>query len=304
MSVFPEEGQSQNELCVNKSQNQCRKGWWRVSLCDSFTGCFEGRSKFTQRKMCKLEWSSDQGASLSALNLKSFASLLKWCAAHYTCHMSLRDLYGLCVNARTDSGKSLAVWMNQNQTIPGWFPEHITHVFSGISVWKRLIGLRMRTGWSSLRNKLFIMLFEQKKQHLWHSCCLNSLVISNMKFNRKLSEQFWRIWCFPIQSDRSCTWMPERRFKDGRRVTWLVLKRLWFSSLKTRSKRIIWISEFSTREQLQSDHSNSWMNRLLRFANRFNRFIENNQFVHESDTASASRSTWCIIRSNDMFYEM
>ncbi len=27
------------------------------------------------------------------------------------------------------------------------------------------------------------------------------------------------------------------------------------------------------------------MNRLLRFANLFNRFIENNQFVHESDTA-------------------
>ncbi len=77
-----------------------------------------------------------------------------------------------------------------------------------------------------------------------------------------------------------------------------------FSSLKTRSKRIIWISELSTREQLQSDHSNSWMNRLLRFAKRFNRFIEKNQFVHESDTASASRSTWCIIRSNDMFYEM
>ncbi len=33
-------------------------------------------------------------------------------------------------------------------------------------------------------------------------------------------------WCFPIQSDRSCTWMSERHFKDGRRVTWLVLKRL------------------------------------------------------------------------------
>ncbi len=36
-------------------------------------------------------------------------------SAHYTRHMkghvSLRDLYGLCVNARTDSGKSLAVWM-------------------------------------------------------------------------------------------------------------------------------------------------------------------------------------------------
>ncbi len=81
-------------------------------------------------------------SSLFALKLKSFASLVKWCAAHYTRHMkyhvSLQDLYGLCVNARTDSGKSLAVWMNQNQTIPGWFPEHITRVFSGISVWKRL----------------------------------------------------------------------------------------------------------------------------------------------------------------------
>ncbi len=34
-------------------------------------------------------------------------------SAHYTRHMkghvSLRDLYGLCVNAHTDSGKSLAV---------------------------------------------------------------------------------------------------------------------------------------------------------------------------------------------------
>ncbi len=30
------------------------------------------------------------------------------------------------------------------------------------------------------------------------------------------------------------------------------------------------------------------MNRLLRFANRLNRFIEKNQFVHESYTASAS----------------
>ncbi len=38
-------------------------------------------------------------------------------SAHYTRHMkghvSLRDLYGLCVNARTYSRKSLAVWMQQ-----------------------------------------------------------------------------------------------------------------------------------------------------------------------------------------------
>ncbi len=75
--------------------------------------------------------------------------------------------------------------------------------------------------------RFFITLFEQKKQHLWHSCCLISL-IANMKFNRKLSEEFWRILCFPIQSGSSCTWMPERHFKDGRRVTWLVLKRLCY----------------------------------------------------------------------------
>ncbi len=103
------------------------------------------------------------------------------------------------------------------------------------ALWDTRSGLRMRTGWSSLKNKLFITLFEQKKQHLWHSRCPISLVISNMKFNRKLSEQFWRIWCFPIQSDRSCTWMPERRFKDGRRVTWLVLKRLWYISVQQKS---------------------------------------------------------------------
>ncbi len=76
-------------------------------------------------------------SSLSALKLKSFSSLVKWCAAHYTrhmkCHVSLRDLYGLCVNARTDSGKSLAVWMQQiwrsgnkcRNTLPVYFPESL-----------------------------------------------------------------------------------------------------------------------------------------------------------------------------------
>ncbi len=82
-------------------------------------------------------------SSLSVLKLKSFSSLVKWCAAHYTrhmkCHVSLRDLYGLCVNARTDPGKSLAVWMNQNQTIPGQITGHIFRVFSGMAVWKRLM---------------------------------------------------------------------------------------------------------------------------------------------------------------------
>ncbi len=76
-------------------------------------------------------------SSLSALKLKSFSSLVKWWAAHYTRHMkghvSLRDLYGLCVNARTDSGKSLAVWMQQiwrsgnkcRNTLPVYFPESL-----------------------------------------------------------------------------------------------------------------------------------------------------------------------------------
>ncbi len=75
--------------------------------------------------------------------------------------------------------------------------------------------LRMRTGWCSLKNTLF----EQKEQHLWHICCPISLVISKMKLYRNLSEQFKRMWCFHIQSDRSCIWMLKWRFKHGRRVT-------------------------------------------------------------------------------------
>ncbi len=58
-------------------------------------------------------------------------------SAHYTRHMkghvSLRGLYGLCVNARTYSGKSLAVWMQQiwrsgnkwRNTLPVYFPESL-----------------------------------------------------------------------------------------------------------------------------------------------------------------------------------
>ncbi len=49
-----------------------------------------------------------------------------------------------------------------------------------------------------------------------------------MKF--KLGEQFWRIWCFPIQRD-SCTCMPERRFKECHSVTWLALKGLCLSTV-------------------------------------------------------------------------
>ncbi len=90
--------------------------------------------------------------------------------------------------------------------------------------WDVRLGLCMCTGWSSMKKYAFLMLFEQKKQHLWDRCCQISLVIPSMKFNHKFGKQFWRIWCFPIQRDRSCTCMPKRRFKDGRRVKWLALK--------------------------------------------------------------------------------
>ncbi len=76
-------------------------------------------------------------SSLSVLKLKSFISLVKRYAVHYTRRMSLQDLYGLCVN-HTDYEKSLAVRMNQNQSIPGQITAHIFCVFSGMAVWKRL----------------------------------------------------------------------------------------------------------------------------------------------------------------------
>ncbi len=116
----------------------------------------------------------------------------------------------------------------------------------------------MHIGWSSLGNTFFfIMPFDQKKQHLWYSCQI-SLVISNMKLNHKLSEEFWRIRFFPFKKigaalacldcmpgldlnpvskliylavhllNERCATSDESRFKDGRWVTWLVLKRLWY----------------------------------------------------------------------------
>ncbi len=51
-------------LCEQKP-DQCRKGCVVVMthfIVWLFYGCFEGRSTFTRRKICKLEWSSDQGA--------------------------------------------------------------------------------------------------------------------------------------------------------------------------------------------------------------------------------------------------
>ncbi len=38
-----------------------------------------------------------------------------------------------------DPGKLLAVWMNQNQTIPGQITGHFFSVLSGMAVWKRLM---------------------------------------------------------------------------------------------------------------------------------------------------------------------
>ncbi len=59
-------------------------------------------------------------------------------------------------------------------------------------------------GWSSLRNKLVLILFKQNKQHLLFSCYQISLLISNMKFNCKFGKQFWRIWFKVIGSALAC----------------------------------------------------------------------------------------------------
>ncbi len=77
------------------------------------------------------QWSGS--SSLSALKLKSFSSLVKWWARIIHVTWNVTCLYGLCVNARTDSGKSLAVWMQQIwrsgnkcwNTLPVYFPESL-----------------------------------------------------------------------------------------------------------------------------------------------------------------------------------
>ncbi len=78
-----------------------------------FYRVFEGRSTFTQRKY--VNW--NEAAIRELLTIRAEAEIIlqfsEMVSAHYTHHMkghvSLRDLYGLCVNARTYSGKSLAV---------------------------------------------------------------------------------------------------------------------------------------------------------------------------------------------------
>ncbi len=112
-------------LCEQKP-DQCRKGCVVVMthfIIRLFYRVFWRQINVQHDEKC-VNWNEAAIRELLTIRaeLKSF-SLVKWWAAHYTRHMnvtlSLRDLYGLCVNARTDSGKSLPVWMNQNQTIQG-----------------------------------------------------------------------------------------------------------------------------------------------------------------------------------------
>ncbi len=76
-------------------------------------------------------------SSLSALKLKSFSSLVKWCAAHYTrhmkCHVSLRDLTG-CVwtHAQIPENHRQCEWTkikrsrdDSRNTLPVYFPESL-----------------------------------------------------------------------------------------------------------------------------------------------------------------------------------
>lgn len=53
---------------------------------------------------------------------------------HCTSYPDVTCLYGMCVNTPTDSEKSLAVAMNQNQAIVVQIPGHIICAFSRISV--------------------------------------------------------------------------------------------------------------------------------------------------------------------------
>ncbi len=139
------------------------------------------------------------------------------------------------------------------------------------------------------------MLFEQKKQHLWHSCCPISLVISNMKFNRKLSEQFWRIWCFPIQSDKSCTWMPFQRWPPSDMTClketltllpgvnscfhWQLMTKPPETDVTTRCKRGL-----TNERQLLYSHSST--------THKHDKTDERNSFVMEGTTAGRKRTQW------------
>ncbi len=84
-------------------------------------------------------------SSLSALKLKSFSSLVKWWARIIHITWKVTCLYGIftgCVWTHADSGKSLAVWMQQiwrsgnkcRNTLPVYFPEslcerHICNIY-------------------------------------------------------------------------------------------------------------------------------------------------------------------------------
>ncbi len=109
---------------------------------DCFTGLKADQSSHDEK--C-VNW--NEAAIRELLTIRAEAEIVRQFSemvrgALYTSHEMSRVFTGSLrvVNARTDPGKSLAVWMNQNQTIPGQITGHIFHVFSGMAVWKRLKG--------------------------------------------------------------------------------------------------------------------------------------------------------------------
>ncbi len=107
-------------------------------------------------------------------------------------------------NATLNYGRSIsgspAFWMKEpisKVSASLQLPLKVPVALETVSIWDARLHLRMLTSWS--RTTIFITLFEQKKQHLWYIFCPILLVISNMKFYHKISEQFWRIWCFPYK---------------------------------------------------------------------------------------------------------
>ncbi len=129
-------------LCEQKP-DQCCKGCVVV-----MTHCivrliyrlFEGRSRSHDEKCVNWNEAAIRELLIIRLKLKSFTPVSEN-GARRIIHVTWNVTWFTgCVwtHAHTDSGKSLAVWMNQNQTIPGQITGHIFRVFSGMAVWKRL----------------------------------------------------------------------------------------------------------------------------------------------------------------------
>ncbi len=101
-------------LC-EQEPDQCRKGCV-VVMTHFIVRLLPGVLKADQRSHDERCVNWNEAAIRELLTICSEAEIIQFSemvSAHYTRHMkghvSLRDLYGLCVNARTDSGKSLAV---------------------------------------------------------------------------------------------------------------------------------------------------------------------------------------------------